>query len=99
MAIVVEKGKEGKLKLSQRSFVAHITLSMETENNIIVSIVSLKERKRKQDENVMIVICTFVTMEKMTTASLTTIRSMLSKKLKRMNNRHHVSTINSFTYF
>ena len=43
MAIVVKKGKEGELKLSQRSFVAHITLSMETENNIVVSIVSLKE--------------------------------------------------------
>ena len=42
-ATVVEKEKEGKVKLSQRSFVAHIIQNMEMANNIIVTIVSFKE--------------------------------------------------------
>ena len=91
MAIVVEKGKEGKLEWSQRRFVAHITLNIEIVNNIVVSIALFNVWKRKQHENVMIVICTYVTIEKMMTAFLTIIRSMLLVLLtfRNSNNSTH----------
>ena len=72
MAIVVEKWKEERLKLSQRSLIAHGNNKQHRCQYCII-----EGMKNKQHENVMIMICTYVTMEKMT-IFLTIIRSMLS---------------------